>query len=198
MAEIKSTLEMVLARADKMCSTAETPDDQSSLHKGMKTAVSYMNQEPIDLAQQLNTENEANKSQFSQGILSTFLRNISLPRDEENTTWERAIEGLAELAKIAAMQTASEINSYLSEINKILTNYNQHKIQIRTQLEENFAVQSAQLEQNLAQQTGQQIKINPNQHPKFNEEWSQALGQLNDQYLNALDQYKNAITQLFN
>jgi ABC-type transporter MlaC component len=50
-----------------------------------------------------------------------------------------------------------------------------------------------QMEAALAQQTGVAMKLKPSQHPKFQEEWQKVLTQLNDQYGNALNQYKKQV-----
>jgi len=88
-----------------------------------------------------------------------------------------------------------QLDGLLTEIRSILGRYLQHRQQLEKQLEENFTLQIAQLQQTMAQQTGMKMKLTPRQHPKFNEEWQRVQTQLNDQYLNALEQYKAAISQ---
>jgi hypothetical protein len=51
----------------------------------------------------------------------------------------------------------------------------------------------ALMEQNLAKQTGQAMKLQPSQHPKFQEEWARIQGQLNEQYGQALKQLKDLV-----
>ena len=70
--------------------------------------------------------------------------------------------------------------------------YLQHKEQLRGQIEEQFAQQMGMMEQ----QAGSQVKLEPDQHPKFAEEWQKVMVQLNEKYGNALDQHKAYIQQL--
>ena len=58
-----------------------------------------------------------------------------------------------------------------------------------------FEQQMQMMEQNLAKQTGMQMKLAPSQHPKFQEEWLKVQTELDGQYGKAIDQYKGLIEQ---
>lgn len=198
MAQIKSTLEMVLARADRLCAESATAGADDLLQRGMKLGAALLNGDPVDLALSLKQCTPTEATLLCQGLLRTFFRHVVLPR-QEGQPWEGALHGLLEMAK-ALPQTSSNLDQLvglLAEIRSILGRYLQHRQQLEKQLEENFAMQAAHLQQSMAQQTGMKMKITPRQHPKFNEEWQRVQAQLNDQYLNALDQYKNAINTFF-
>jgi predicted secreted hydrolase len=51
------------------------------------------------------------------------------------------------------------------------------------------------MEKNLARQTGVAMKLQPSQHPKFQEEWVRVQSQLDDQYGRALGQLKELVEQ---
>lgn len=198
MAQIKSTLEMVLARADRLCAEANDSGNEDMLQRGMKLGASLLNGETVDLAAALHPLSPPEQAQVSQGLLRTFFRHVALPR-QEGQPWEGALHGMLEMAKALPSPAAGleELTGLLAEIRSILSRYLQHRQQLEKQLEENFALQMAQLQQNMAQQTGMKMKLTPRQHPKFNEEWQRVQAQLNEQYLNALEQYKGAITNYF-
>lgn len=188
---------MVMARAAKMC--AEVKDsgiDDEAMHVGMKAGADFLNNADVDLAELFKKYQGQELELFSKGLLQSFMRQISLPRDE-GQPWEGALRGIIELARLWPTDISSNLNSLAAEIRNILSRYFEHKQQLRKQLEDNFAMQAAQLQQALAQQTGMQMKISPSQHPKFQEEWQKVVAQMDDQYLNALQQYKDAINQLF-
>ena len=198
MAQIKSTLEMVLARADRLCAEASDSGSEELIQRGMKLGASLLNNDAVDLTAVFNALPPPEKVQVSQGLLRTFFRHIALPR-EEGQPWEAALNGILEMAKALPSPGAGpeELTGLLAEIRSILSRYLQHRQQLEKQLEENFALQIAQLQQNMAQQTGMKMKLTPRQHPKFNEEWQRMQAQLNEQYLNALEQYKGAISNCF-
>ncbi len=198
MAQIKSTLEMVLARADRLCAEAPADANEDMLQLGMKLGASLVNGETVDLSAPFSQCSPAGSIQFCQGLLRTFFRHIVLPR-QEGQPWEGALHGLLEMAKAMPSVVANmeQLVGLTGEIRSILGRYLQHRQQLEKQLEETFAMQTAHLEQSMAQQTGMKMKITPRQHPKFNEEWQRVQAQLNEQYLNALDQYKTAINTFF-
>lgn len=198
MAQIKSTLEMVLARADRLCAEANGDTGDDTLQRGMKAGAALLNGEAVDLAAAVAQCSATEYPHFCQGLLRTFFRHIALPR-QEGQPWEGALHGLLEMAKAmpSASATLEQLAGLTNEIRSILSRYLQHRQQLEKQLEENFAMQTAHLQQSLAQQTGMKMNLSPRQHPKFNEEWHRVQAQLNDQYLNALEQYKAAIKNLF-
>jgi len=189
MAEIKSTMEMVLERAARMSKRSTGQAGPDDLEKdGMKMAADFLSDKFSDLNQILIEQPEEQQVSVRKGMTSTLLRNITLPRDETLATRsEMAISGLQNL------DHSSELNNLCQEIQQILGQYSQHKEQVKQQLDEAIR---AQLQQQLAQQ-GQQVSdpasINPTMHPKYNEEMARALGDLNEQYNKALDERKDSI-----
>ena len=182
---------MVLERADRMSkrSTGPTVTDDSE-KDGMKMAADFLNETVSELNQTLMQQAPDRQIAVRRGMIATLLRNITLPRDETlSARGDVAIQGLQQL------DDSGELNSLCEEIKQILGQYNQHKEQVQQQLDDAIR---AQLQQQLAQQ-GQQTSdpssINPAMHPKYNEEMAKAMGDLNDQYNQALDERKQSIQQ---
>jgi len=197
MSQIKSTLEMVLARADRLCAEASDAAGDDAVQCGMKLGAAMLRGDGVDLGAELNRRSAEQGRQLCQGMLRTFFRHIALPR-EEGQPWEGALQGVLLMAGVLPTTSGAgqgQLDGLLTEIRSILGRYLQHRQQLEKQLEENFTLQIAQLQQTMAQQTGMKMKLTPRQHPKFNEEWQRVQTQLNDQYLNALEQYKAAISQ---
>ena len=84
MAEIKSTMDMVLERAAKMAAAA-TPDieDEDLTRTGMRLAADFLNGKETDLAQLLSKQPPKDQVAIRKGMAQTLLRNIVLPRDEQ-------------------------------------------------------------------------------------------------------------------
>ncbi|MBC8318470.1 MAG: hypothetical protein H8E41_11235 [Desulfobulbaceae bacterium] len=192
MAEIRSTMDMVLERAARMeAEAANTHNNDETLQAGMKTAASYMRDEDVDLVKDLNSYQDKDKACVLKGLIQIFLRNIMLPReDDDQAGANRAMQGLVELG-----QGSGDLLSIFSDMKSILDRYSEHKKQLKQQLEEQFSQQMNMMEQDLAKKTGVSMKLEPSQHPKFAEEWLKLRGQLNEQYGQALDQYKQHIEQ---
>lgn len=192
MAEIKSTMDMVLERAARMAAAAPSETDNEVLtKKGMRLAADYLNRKEIDLAKEIADQPAKEQADVRKGMAQTLLRNIVLPRSPElQASGELAVQGILALAG-----TGREINTVCRELEQILKQYGQHKEQMTQQLEDAIR---AQLEQqgSARGQAGQAGKINPAMHPQYREELGRMMTGLNNQYNDALDQRKEMILQL--
>jgi hypothetical protein len=190
MAEIKSTLEMVMERAAKMAATATTDTNDESLVKtGMRLGAGFLNANDTDLLKELNSHPETAQKLIVEGIAKTLLRNIVLPREEPlQESGKAALKGLLLLSR-----DSREVQTICQELEQILEQYGQHKEQTTKQLDDAIR---AQLEQQQAT-NGQQDQgpVNPAMHPQYNEELAKMLTSLNNQYNEALDQRKKMIMQ---
>lgn len=192
MAEIRSTLEMVLERAARM--EAKASADLGSQEKekdGMRLAAAYLRGEQVDLPGALAKCSAEERPLLKKGMVTALLRNIVLPRKaDEAPAGEKAMQALLEIGR-----SKGELVQVFTEMKSILERYLSHKEQLKKQLEEQFAQQMQLMEKSLAQQTGMKMKLQPSQHPKFAEEWQRILVELNDQYGRAVEQYKEFIAK---
>ena len=191
MAEIKSTLEKVLERAATMGNASrEEIATEERVKDGMRMGADYLRGEEVDFSGAL--EQTTGSVLIKRGLVQAFLRNITLPRDEDRQRAERAMQGLLSLGK-----GSGDLVSILTDMKGVLGHYQQHKKEILQQLENAFR---QQMEQAMAQQTGQAgvgMKVDPTLHPKFQEEWSRVKSDLDTQYNQALDQQKDLVAQRF-
>ncbi len=189
MAEIRSTMDMVLERAARMAAEASSETSQEDNIKiGMRIAAEYLNSnEEGSLVEKLQEQPSDRQVAIRKGITDTLLRNIVLPRNE--TLQHVGLKALQVIAELSGRETSS----ICAELEQILNQYNQHKEQMQQQLDDSIR---AQLEQKLAQQGTQltgDMSINPAMHPQYREELDRMLSDLNRQYNQALDQRKEMI-----
>ena len=191
MAEIKSTMDMVMERAARMAAAAAPVSDNETLvKKGMRLAADFLGGKDVDLSTALAACPPAEQIEVGKGVAQTLLRNIVLPRTQElQTTGEKALQALLTLAG-----KKTEVITICRELDQILKQYGQHKEQMTQQLEEAI---KAQLEQQGAAR-GQAGKVsgNPAMHPQYREELNRMLTGLNGQYNDAMDQRKSMILQI--
>ena len=191
MAEIKSTLEKVMERAASMGrASQEEIQTEERMKEGMRMAADYLQGKEVDFSGILEATGAS--ALVKKGLVQVFLRNITLPRDDEKQRAEKAMQGLLELAK-----GSGDLESVFREMKGILEHYQQHKKEIHQQVEDAFR---QQMEQALAQQTGQKglgMKMDPRMHPKFQEEWSKVKSDLDGQYIHVLQQQKELVAQSF-
>ncbi|TKB08463.1 hypothetical protein [Desulforhopalus sp. IMCC35007] len=191
MAEIKSTMEMVLERAARMAEAApDVSDNDDLLKEGMKLAAEYLKDKETDLQASLGAYGAKDQIDVKKGMAKTLLRNIVLPRDEElQLSGQNALQGILTLS-----QNNHEIQTICQELGQILNQYGQHKEQSTQQLQEAI---KAQLQQQQMARGMEADDVNPAMHPKYNEELTRMLMNLNNQYNDAMNQRKEMILQLF-
>lgn len=193
MAEIRSTMDLVMERAARMGKATGAEIEEDTARKlGMQLAGTYLNEEESSLTAVLAEQNPALQVAIRQGVLTALLRNIFLPRDDmAEQRANRAIKGLLDLGE----KTGADLVSICQEIGHIIGQYGQHRQQLREQLETQMRMQ---YEQVFAQQTGMPpngLKIDPTSQPEFKEEWSRVETELDSQYNQALEQHKNLLRQ---
>ena len=191
MAEIKSTLEMVLERAASMGrASQEEIQAEERAKEGMRMAAEYLQGMEVDFSGIIEATGAS--SPVKQGVVQVFLRNITLPRDDDKQRAERAMQGLLELSK-----GSGDLVTIFRDMKGLMDHYRKHQKEIRQQVEEAFR---QQMEHALVQQTGQKglgMKMDPRLHPKFQEEWSKVKSDLDGQYNKALQQHKQLVAQRF-
>jgi len=195
MAEIRSTLDMVMERAARMAARAEDiPADQEIEQRGMRLIADFLSGKQSGLADLLQQETAENQTALRRGMAKGLVRNVVIPRDEMlMNSSATALTGLLELAG----ETGGEVEAVCGELTQLLEQYAQHKEQTKQQLEEAIRTQLAQ---QLQEQTGEAPELNtidPTMHPQYQKEWTQAQANLNEQYTQAFDQRKEALMQRF-
>ncbi len=193
MAEIKSTMDLVMERAARMGKASHDDLAQETTRKqGMKLAAEFLDGKIDNLMTALTELPADQQITARKGMVEVLLRNIFLPRDEtakERT--DRAAQGVVELGG-----GAGDLTSICAEMQHILGQYNQHRDQLKKQLEEQVQEQYEQL---LAQQRSGTPGGDANPElalqAKIKEEWSRLETELSDQYNQALEQHKITLTE---
>jgi len=192
MAEIKSTMELVLERAARMGKASSEEIARGEAEKnGMQIVAAYLDGKGDPPSQALAGQEPEQQESVRKGMVDALLRNIFLPRDEHALKrTEQATRGCIDLAG-----GAGDIVSMCQEMQHVIGQYQQHREQLRSQLEEQMRMQYEQL---LAQQMGGRtdgIQIDPTTQPKFQEEWGRVEAELDGQYNQALAQYREQLQQ---
>ncbi|MDH5297685.1 MAG: hypothetical protein OEV91_01550 [Desulfobulbaceae bacterium] len=194
MAEIKSTMEKVMERLAAMDAGAAPAAElraEEKTREGMRLAAGFLRGDGSDPAASLIGAPDDLRRFLCKGMVETFLRNIVLPREKDQQQLaEKAMGGL-----LAVGQGDNELVAVFSEMKSVLDRYLEHCTQLRQQLVDHFGKQMGQMEQTLAAQTGMAMRLQPEQHPKFQEEWQRLQAELNDQYGRAIAQYKELVHQ---
>ena len=191
MAEIKSTMDLVMERAAQIGkASSEELRREDARKNGVQLAVEYMEGKSEDLLAELKGHDHDIQVMVLKGMAETILRNIFLPRDEmQQERTAKAIAGLKSL------DSGGGVGAICDEVTNILGGYLQHREQLRGQLEEQIKMhyESLMAQQPEMQRAGAQL--DPSQQPKFQEEWNRVETELNSQYGNALEKLKLQLNQ---
>lgn len=191
MAGIKSTMDLVMERAARM--GMATPDEmrhEENLKKGMQYTAEYLKGEKASLSEILSAEDQAQQVAIRKGMLSSLLRNLFLPRDEDGTKRiGLAVQGIIELNK-----DTGDIGALCKELQTVTSQYGQHRKQLYEQLKEQMRMQ---IEQLLARKgmKADTAKIDPTLEPQFKEQWARLESDLESQYGQALEQFKTQLKE---
>ena len=185
--EIKSTLEIVLEKVEKLGKASKEELRREELIKeGRRLAAKFLNEKDFSLLKALATIKPEDKPLILRGMVDTLVRNIVFPRDEHAIAEiERALLGLEQV--FAAFPQVKQLTA---EIKKLLHLFYQQQKQIYEQFKQQFKAQFSEVEEALKEQYGEQIKVDIEMQPKFQEEWRKIKGQLEEQYRQQLDYLK--------
>ena len=191
MAEIKSTMDLVMERMAKMTANAQpATSDEEIVKEGMRLAADFLGSQSGQILDRLADAPPQKQQPLFKGAVQTLLRNIVLPRDE--MLKERSERALTGIMDIAGSLGVSAISQVCSEFQQILQQYNQHKEQVTKQLEDALKNQLAQQYGSRGVDPGQ---IRASMHPKYHDEMARMQQDLNEQYNQAMEQRKEMILQ---
>ena len=194
MDEMKSALERAMERADSL---GEASDEDRRKWKytpeGEKLAAEYLDNNK-DIITELNKYSDEERPYIIEGAQQILIRNIDLPRNDiTKTKNKKAMEAIKEMKRDRAA-----IENVYTKIDRIFNHYEQEGAQQRNQAYEDVkrAVEAKILQ--AMQQQGMQasMKIDVEKQPQFHQEWRRVLSQLDAQYINLLDEYKQEIQDI--
>jgi hypothetical protein len=192
MDDIKSAAEIA---AEKVRALGEASDEERMRWKyvpeGEKLAARYL-REDYNLVAELSKYEKNITEYVKEGATEILVRNIFLPKDsqtEKNN--RRAMDSL----KVLKSNRVGVENIY-SKIRRVFSHYKEQGEQQKRQAYESLKVDfQSKLQQALQQQLGPVtgMKIDVEAQPQFQEEWRKVQTQLDSQYLQLLNEYKQEL-----
>jgi len=196
MGEIKSAREIAMEKIEKLGEpTEEERLEWKYVPEGEKLAAKYLKQE-AELLPELNKYDKKALKYVMKGLNSVLIKNIILPENEAaKRTSKLAIDGIKAI-KTDKLRVEAVINQIRHLFNHYAENGEKQRKQAYNALKKDF---QAKLEQALRQQMGSNaanFRIDVEMQPQFQEEWRRLKSQLDSQYLQLLDEYKQELEAL--
>jgi hypothetical protein len=195
MGEIKSAAEIAREKIEKL---GEVTDEERMrwryVPEGEKLAARYI-KENYNLVTELDKYEEKARKYVTEGASDILMRNISLPKNDlARRNNKKAMEGLKTVKndKVA-------VENVFSKIRHVLDHYVQQGEQQKKQAYESLKAQfEDKIQQAIKQQTGvnAQMKIDVERQPQFQEEWLKLQAQLDLQYTQLLNEYKQELSAI--
>jgi len=196
MGEIKTAAQIA---AEKLAQIGE-PTEQERLKwkygpEGEKLAALYL-RDDINLINEVKKYDEKARGFITGSVNDILLRNIGLPRnDAARRTNKKSMDGLKLLKNNKAA-----VENVLKKMQHILDHYvregAQQKQQAYEQLKQDF---EDRIQQAIRKQTGTntaRVKIDVEKQPQFQEEWQRLQAQMEGQYAQLLDEYRQELAAI--
>jgi len=193
MSDIKSAREIAMEKVEKLGEVTEEERLRwKYVPEGEKLAAKYLKQN-LNLATELGKYDEKVVSYIKEGASEILVRNINLPQsDSLRKNNKKAMDGLKVLKK-----DKIGVENIFSRIRNIFTHYTGQGEQQRKQAYEQLKAEfSAKVKQAMQQQLGTTVGLNIDieRQPQFQEEWRKLLVQMDSQYINLLNEYKQELS----
>ena len=197
MGDIKSAFEIAMEKIAKI--EDATPEERVKWKfgpQGEQLGAKYL-KEDVNLVSELNKFKESERKYVTRGVVEVLARGIDLPRNDAAKKINRkAMDGIKLIKK-----DKSGVENIYSKFRYVFNHYTEQGEQQRRQAYEQVKVQfAAKLQQAMQQQYGNNVRVNPNvnleTHPQFQEEWRHVLTQLEQQYINHLNEYRKELIEI--
>src|SRR4030042_4701160 len=197
MGDIKSAFEIAMEKISKI--EDATPEERAKwkfFPQGEQLGAKYL-KEDVNLVSELNKFIENERKYVTQGVVDVLARGIDLPRNDAAKKINRkAMDGIKLIKK-----DKSGVENIYSKFRYVFNHYTEQGEQQRRQAYEQVKVQfAAKLQQAMQQQYGNNVRVNPNVNletqPQFQEEWRHVVAQLEQQYINHLNEYRKELIEI--
>ncbi len=197
MSKIKSALELALERTADVKIDKEAVRKDEYTYKGKSTAGRYLTDpNSVSLKDEIDALKGDEQTWYKRGIIDTLLANLTLPRYEDDLSRMPLItDGLKSLIKNRGPEVKNLdylMNQYADLFKQYLENLDKLENQLRGQWEPRLRQKEAQLKK----QTGQDVRLTPEQDPEFAKVLSEELSRIDAQYTEVLSQGKEEIRKM--
>jgi ATP-dependent Zn protease len=193
MSEMKSAFEKAMERVEQLGKASpEELQRMEYVPKGTALAAVFLRQEDYNLQAEVAKYDDAVKGYLVEGAEDTFLKNISLPVNQNGIlSSKRAMEGI-----LALKGKKRELEELLQQIEHLFDYYGQARQQLFTDLKRSFEDKIRATQASMGQQVGARGDFQAEMHPQFQEELRRTLTQLNTQYEGVLEEHKQQIKRI--
>ena len=192
MGKIKSALELAMEKTADMAIDREKLKQNDLKKKGQILASTILNNNEKDGKEKLNQYDDQERPFVMEGIEDTLISNIRLPLYINSESNLELIEEIFSL-----ISDKEEIYSLIfNQLNQLFAKYIEDIQNLTESLKQQYMPVLMQKQQQMMQQTGQNVQIEPEQDPEFMELLSKNRKALEDQYNTVIVQAKEELKKV--
>lgn len=193
MGEIKSALEIALERTRDIPSDPESLKRQNARTDGKRLFARLRAEDDFDLRKELKAIEKDRRAWVREGLYEVVKSNLALPQTEADlSSLDLVHQALQELISDTAV-----LKQLFKQVREFFSHYLEDRRHLIEQLRQQYEPRMRQREQQLAQQYGRPVKLDPASDPEFSKVLQDHMGQLEGQYRQALGQVTSHLDQLF-
>jgi len=193
MSEIKSALELALEKTAEVKSDKSSVEAHDARQEGMKLAGRFLEDPKLDVEREIKKMDKSRRRSVREGFYQVLLSHLALPGQE--TDVQRL--GVVQTGLQQVIRDKNLVDGLMEQVIQYLQQYLDTKNQLTERLREQFEPRLRQKEQQIAQQTGRPVRLDPANDPEFAEALNANVQQLRSQYGQVIDQAKQQLDQLF-
>lgn len=195
---IKSALEIALEKAEKIGKASPEELEWERLKERALSLVGrYLKREIQDFKGEVKTfltnVPERHKKKVLKVVLEALLKNLTLPKEEYHL---KDSQELLQTLKDFLNQIP-QVDKLLEETKKMLQEYFFQKEALYQEMVRRFSASLNALEKAVSQQMGTEVKLSPEAHPQFQEEWRKIKDRLDQEYERQLEYIKALLLKIF-
>ena len=197
MSKIKSALELALERTANVKIDKKAVRKEEYTRKGKSAAGQYLNDpKSVSLKDEIDSLKGDDQAWVKGGIVDTLLANLTLPRNEDDLSrLPLIVDGLKSLGKSRSSESKN-LDYLMSQYADLFKQYLENLGRLEEQLRAQWEPRLRQKEEQLKKQTGQTVKLTPEQDPEFGKVLSEELSRIDAQYAEVLSQGKEEIRKM--
>ena len=193
MSEIKSALELALERTADVKGDKKKLEAHESRQKGMRLAGKFIDDQTVDVKGEIKRMDRAQQPSAREGFYHVLLSHLALPTQESDVQRLQVVrQGLQ-----TVIRDSNLVDGLMDQVTQYMQQYLDTKNQLTERLRQQYEPRLRQKEEQLAQQTGRQVKLDPANDPEFAQALNENLQRLQAQYAQVIDQAKEQFDQLF-
>lgn len=194
MGEMKSAWQIAMEKADKLGKVSQ--DELNSIKyvpEGNRLASQFLLDEKMDLTAEIAGVKPPEAVDFvKKGMEEILLRNISLPRNDEDQ--RRTTRSMAGLRVIK--ENKKQLETVFGLISTLVSQYTLALKQTYNEFKKNAEATVQQASRNMRPQRGDQVPMEQRIQLQIQEEWRQIHSELDAQYDKALEEHRQKIREI--